>query len=184
MSNQELQPRLSEKLQAAAASYQDAHVIHHCAACTKPCCALDALVLDLNWKQVKVFWQLEEARAAFDGRLASGTGPEEIRAANGRYYVHRKPCPAYDLTQRNCRVYNQPIKPAGCSDFPVYEDGGCLIADLRCEAVNIEALTDWIARALGPEYRIIQSADRDFPFLVSLSLRKSGAKRAPTRGRR
>lgn len=163
-------------LEQAAASYQEAHVIKHCAVCTQPCCRLDKLVLELNWQQVKVFWRLEESRAAFDRRLASGQGPEEIREGNGLYYAHRKPCPAYDQTLRTCRVYDQPVKPLGCSDFPVYTDGDRVIADLRCEAVDLDVLTEWMAGAVGPEFRIVRSADRDFPFLVSLSLRRLGSK--------
>lgn len=168
---------LATALQAAAASYQEAHVIPHCTACAKPCCRLESLVLELNWKQVKVFWRLDESRAAFDRRLAAGRGPEEIRAGNGLYYAHRKPCPAYDETQRGCRVYGQAIKPAGCSDFPVYEDGDRIIADLRCEAVDIDVLAAWMGEALGPAYRIVRSADPDFPFLVSLTLRRTGTRR-------
>lgn len=167
----------AETLQAAAAAYQTAHVIDHCASCSKPCCRLDALVLELNWKQVKVFWRLEESRTAFDRRLASGQGPEEIRAGgDGLYYAHRKACPAYDETGRGCRVYDQPIKPAGCTDFPVYEDGDRVMADLRCEAVDIDVLADWIARAVGPEFRVVRSADKDFPFLVSLFVKRAGDK--------
>jgi len=167
---------LAAALQTAADSYQRAHVIEHCAVCANPCCRLDSLVLELNWKQVKVFWQLDESRAAFDRRLASGKGPEEIRAADGLYFAHRKVCPAYDETQQSCRVYDQPIKPVGCSDFPVYADGDCLTADLRCEAVDIDTLSAWVVDALGPETRVVQSADRDFPFLVSLSVKRRGAK--------
>lgn len=155
-------------LQAAASAYQAAKVIHHCAVCESPCCRLDTHVLELEWQQVKVFWQLAESRQQFDKRLASGKGPEEIRAAGGRYFAHRKPCPAYDEAGHSCRVYDQAIKPAGCSDYPVYGDGDCLIADLRCEAVDIKQLVDWIAHAAGPGYRIQQSADREFPFLVTL----------------
>jgi len=64
----------------------------------------------------------------------------------------------------------------GCSDFPVYADGDCLTADLRCEAVDIDTLSAWVVDALGPETRVVQSADRDFPFLVSLSVKRRGAK--------
>lgn len=123
-----------------------------------------------------MFWRLEESRTAFDRQLSSGKGPEEIRAGNGLYYIHHKACPAYDETHRSCRVYDQTLKPAGCTDYPVYGDGDCVIADLRCEAVDLDVLTAWIARAVGPEFRIIQSADKDFPFLISLSIRKLGAK--------
>ena len=159
-------------LAAAAAAYQAAAVIPHCAQCTKPCCHLDPLVLELEWKQLKALWQLAESRPAFDRRLASGQGPEEIRAGNGLYYAHRKVCPAYDETGRSCRIYGSELKPAGCSDFPVYEDRGEIIADLRCEAVDLKALAAAIGRAVGPEFRIIQSADKEFPFLVTLSVKK------------
>lgn len=187
MSTKEFRRFLAEKLQAATTSYQDAHVIHRCARCANPCCRLDTHVLELNWKQVKVFWRLEESRTAFDKRLSSGKGPEEIRAGDGLYYIHRKVCPAYDETHRSCRVYDQALKPTGCTDYPVYEDGDCIIADLRCEAVDIDVLTAWIARAVGPEFRVVQSADKDFPFLVSLSVkrlstrRKSGEQRSGSR---
>ncbi|MBP5987572.1 MAG: YkgJ family cysteine cluster protein [Azonexus sp.] len=166
--------RLAKELAAALADYQAAEVIPHCAVCTRPCCKLDTLVLELEWKQVKILWKLDESRPAFDRRLASGKGPEEIREGDGLYYIHSKPCPAYDETGHACRIYGQEIKPAGCSDFPVYEDQGSVIADLRCEAVDIKALTAWIARTLGPEYRIVQTADEEFPFLVTLSVRRAG----------
>jgi Fe-S-cluster containining protein len=175
MSTRESRRRLATELAAAAAAYQDAAVIPHCPSCAKPCCRLDKLVLELEWKQVKVFWQLDESRKVFDRRLASGQGPVEIRAGNGLYYAHQKPCPAYDDTGSSCRVYGQDIKPVGCSDFPVYEDQGDVIADLRCEAVDIDALRAWIARALGPGWRLVQTADEEFPFLVTLAVRKAPA---------
>ncbi len=74
-------------------------------------------------------------------------------------------------------VYEKELKPAGCSDFPVYEDGSSVVADLRCEAVDIEALTAWMGRAVGPEFRIVQSADREFPFLVTLSVKRLSGRR-------
>ena len=148
-------------------------------------CRLDALVLELEWKQVKTLWKISEARTAFDRRLASGTGPVEIRESEGLYFVHSKPCPAYVEASGSCSIYGQELKPLGCSDFPVYEDGGSIMADLRCEAVDIEALTAWISRSLGPEFRIVRSADRDFPFLITLSVRPAGgAKPAGKRPRR
>lgn len=183
MSAGERRQRLSEILRAAAASYQVAHVIDHCRVCAHPCCRLDTHVLELNWQQVKVFWHLDESRAAFDRRLASGKGPREIRAGDGRYFAHQKVCPAYDEAGHACRVYDQAIKPAGCTDYPVYEDGDCLIADLRCEAVDIDVLTDWIARAVGSGFRVVRSADRDFPFLVTLTVRRAGGKPASSRAR-
>jgi Fe-S-cluster containining protein len=175
---------LASELSDIADAYQAASVIPHCAVCARPCCKLDALVLELEWKQIKTLWRIEDARAVFDRKLASGKGPVEIRAGNGLYYVHSKPCPAYDEAGHACTVYGQAIKPAGCSDFPVYEDEGSVMADLRCEAVDLSALVAEIARTVGPEYRVVESADRDFPFLVTLSLkRKSGASAPGKRAR-
>ena len=152
-------------------------MIPHCTRCTRPCCKLDALVLDLEWRQVKTLWRIEEARQDFDRRLRAGQGPSEIREAQGRYYVHTKPCPAYDQEAGTCRVYGQDVKPAGCSDFPVYEDEGEVIADLRCEAVDLDALCEHLRTAAGPAYRLQQRADPDFPFLVTLSLKKAAPRR-------
>lgn len=163
-------------LQAAAAAYQDSQVIPHCPSCSRPCCRLDQQALELTWKQLKVIWMIDESRTAFDQRLAAGQGPEEIRAGNGRYYAYQKTCPAYDEAQGTCRVYNQPAKPVGCSDFPVYRDADAVIADLRCEAVDVEALVAELAKAAGPGYRVVREADREFPFLVTLLLRKQKAK--------
>lgn len=177
MSRTSRPPLAAKTLAAAVDAYQRTTVIPHCPECTKPCCRLDVLVLELEWKQIKSFWRIEESRAAFDKRLAAGAGPEEIRAANDLYYAHSKPCPAYDQTQHNCKVYNQDIKPRGCTDFPVYQDEGSVIADLRCEAVDIGALTAAIERSLGHGYRVVPSADKDFPFLVTLAVKKAGAKR-------
>lgn len=173
---------LGKELAAAAAAYQTADVIPHCAVCAQPCCKLDTLVLELEWKQIKSFWRLEESRPGFDKRLSSGQGPVEIRAGDdGLYYVHSKPCPAYDEAGHACTIYGQELKPLGCSDFPVYEDQGSVVADLRCEAVNLEALTAWIARSVGPEFRIIQTADREFPFLVTLSVRRVSGAASPNK---
>lgn len=169
--------RLATDLAAAAADYQAAKVIPHCTQCAKPCCKLDVLVLEVEWKQIKTLWKLDESRAAFDQRLSSGNGPVEIRESEGLYFVHSKPCPAYDAAGGSCKIYGQDLKPVGCSDFPVYEDSGSIMADLRCEAVDIAALTAWIASTLGPEVRIVQSADREFPFLVTLSVKSSRNKR-------
>ncbi len=168
---------LATELAAAAAAYQTADVIPHCTQCAKPCCKLDALVLEMEWKQIKTLWKISDSRAVFDKRLAAGEGPQEIRESEGLYFVHSKPCPAYDQAGGSCQIYGQALKPVGCSDFPVYEDRGSIMADLRCEAVDLKALTARLARTLGPDVRIVQSADREFPFLVTLSVRSSGSKR-------
>lgn len=162
--------RLEKKLAAAAAAYQAAVVNPHCAQCVSPCCRLDPLVLELDWLRLKALWQIDESRTSFDKRLAAGKGPVEIRAMDGTYYAHRKVCPAYDAKGRACRVYDQAVKPPGCTDFPVYADQDCVIADLRCEAVNLTALTDQISRGIGNTFCIVRSADAAFPFLVTLSV--------------
>jgi Fe-S-cluster containining protein len=177
MSSRESRRLLAKELAAAAAAYQVAVVIPHCAECSKPCCRLDPLVLELDWKQLKTLWQIEESRTAFDRRLCSGKGPEEIRVGDGLYFAHGKACPAYDETGRSCRVYGQEIKPVGCSDFPVYEDRSSVVADLRCEAVDLDALIAWMAHAVGPEFRIVHSANEEFPFLVTLSVQRVAGRR-------
>jgi hypothetical protein len=116
------------------------------------------------------------------GGYALAKGPEEIRAGDGLYFAHGKACPAYDETGRSCRVYGQEIKPLGCSDFPVYEDRGSVIADLRCEAVDLKALATWMARSVGRGFRIVQSADEEFPFLVSLSVKRVAGQRCASAG--
>jgi len=171
MSQQSPRHRLAKELATAATAYQSSAVIPHCPSCAKPCCKLDKLVLELDWAQVKGLWQLEESRKEFDKRLAAGRGPIEIRPANGLYYAHSRPCPAFDASV-GCTVYTTALKPVGCSDFPVYENEGEIMADLRCEAVDIEALKLALTRDLGPDTRIKQSADRDFPFLVTLTVKR------------
>lgn len=172
MSRRESRRLLAQELAAAAAAYQAAVVIPHCAECSKPCCRLDPLVLELDWKQLKTIWLIEESRPAFDRKLSAGKGPNEIRAGNGLYFAHGRACPAYDQTGHSCRVYGLEVKPAGCSDFPVYEDGSCVVADLRCEAVDLDALIVGMARALGPEFGIAHSANEEFPFLITLFVRR------------
>lgn len=168
-------PSLAQQLALAAARYQETAIVPHCARCTASCCRLDPLVLELEWKQVKAFWRLDESRAAFDRRLAAGRGPAEIRAMDGAYFAHGKPCPAYDAARGVCRVYAQTLKPRGCTDFPIYEDGGQVIADLRCEAVDLDALAAWLAHSVGPGRRVVRTADAEFPFVVTLSAPRSDA---------
>lgn len=171
MSKQSPRQRLAKELATAAATYQTSAVIPHCPSCAAPCCKLDKLVLELDWAQTKGLWRLEESRKEFDKRLAAGRGPIEIRPANGLYYAHSRPCPAFDAAV-GCTVYTTPLKPVGCSDFPVYENEGEIMADLRCEAVDLEALKASLAQNLGPDLQIRQRADRDFPFLVTLAVKK------------
>jgi hypothetical protein len=90
ISSRESRRLLAKELAAAAATYQVDVVIPHCAECTKPCCPLDPLVLELDWKQLKSIWQIEESRKYFDRRLCSCKGPEEIRAGDGLDYANEE----------------------------------------------------------------------------------------------
>jgi hypothetical protein len=127
-------------------------------------------VLELTWSRLKGLWGLGGSRARFDRHLARGEGPPEIRPQEGLYYAYGRPCPAY--RDQRCSVYGTPLKPPGCSDFPVYEEEGVLVADLRCEAVDLPALEAELARALGPSWAVARSENPDFPFLVTLRPRK------------
>lgn len=167
-----LSSKLADQLAQAAADYQNETVIPHCPTCGKPCCKLDSLVLEMDWRELKTIWQIKESRKEFDQHLAEGNGPEEIRPANGFYYAHKKICPAYAPAEGGCRVYNQDVKPPGCSDFPVYENEGELMVDLRCEAVDVEALAEKVAQAVGAEYRLVKTVDEQFSFLVTFGMER------------
>lgn len=138
----------------------------HCTRCRKPCCRLETLVLELTWTRLKGLWGVAGPKAAFDRALARGDGPPEIRPQEGLYYAHGRVCPAY--VGGRCAVYGTPLKPPGCSDFPVYEEDGALVADLRCEAVDLPALEADLARALGPGWPVVRTENPEFPFLVTL----------------
>jgi hypothetical protein len=128
-------------------------------------------VLELTWARLRGLWGVTTSRAAFDRALARGAGPPEIRPQDGLYYAHGRVCPAY--RGGRCAVYATRLKPPGCSDFPVYEEDGALVADLRCEAVDLSALEADLARALGPDFRVARAENPDFPFLVTLKPAKA-----------
>ena len=110
---------LADELAAAAAAYQAAAIIPHCVECSKPCCRLDPLVLELDWKQLRALWRIEESRAAFDRQLCSGKGPAEIGPGMG-------------------------------STTPMAKSA-----------------------AVGPEFLVGHSTNKEFAFLVTLSVRKA-----------
>lgn len=155
---------------AVARRHQARAVAPHCARCRKPCCRLETLVLELTWARLRGIWGVSGSRAAFDRALAWGEGPPEIRPRDGLYYAHGRACPAY--RRGRCAVYGTRLKPPGCSDFPVYEEEGVLVADLRCEAVDPAALEAELARVLGPGAAVTRTENPDFPFLVTLRPRR------------
>lgn len=150
--------RIAREIQAEA-------VLPHCDRCRRPCCRLETLVLELDWRRLRALWGLRSSRREFDAALARGEGPPEIRPQDGLYYAHRRVCPAY--RERRCAVYDSPLKPTGCDDFPLYEEDGGLRADLRCEALDADRVEAAVRRALPPGFRVRRRADPDFPFLVT-----------------
>lgn len=161
--------RLSAIFREVARTYQARAVVPHCPVCRKACCRLDQLVLELDWSRLRLLWDLNVSRRAFDAALERGEGPAEIRAQEGLYYVHGRVCPAY--RRRRCSVYGSRLKPPGCEDFPVYEQDGALVADLRCEAVELDALEASLRRAFGIQVRLTAHENLEFPFLVSFRAR-------------
>jgi len=128
-------------------------------------------VLELTWKRLQGLWNLSVPRRVFDLGLRRGEGPPEIRARDGLYYAHGRVCPAYRGGE--CSVYGSWLKPPGCSDFPLYEEDGGLVADLRCEAVDLEEVEEELRRALGPGNRVERCPNPEFPFLVTMKARRS-----------
>lgn len=161
-------------LAQAAATYQERAVIPHCRVCARPCCKLEDLVLDLDWRRARALYQIKGTRGAFDRALHDGSGPTDIKEAHGRYYAHGKPCPAYDDVTKGCRVYGTDTKPEGCSDFPVYRDGDVVTADLRCEAVDVDALARHLEAETGRP--LVCEVDRQFSFFVSFKPARTNAK--------
>jgi Fe-S-cluster containining protein len=154
------------KLRAAVDDHQARVIIPHCAVCTKPCCALDELVLELDWRRARTLYQIKGTRSAFDQRVHEGSGPPELKEARGLYYAHSKPCPAY--VDRKCAVYGTDIKPPGCSDFPLYVDGDAVTADRRCEAVDIHAIQRDLENAMGRQLE--RTIDPHHPMFVTFDV--------------
>jgi len=150
----------------AARAVQQEVVLPHCPLCERPCCLLDRVVVEFTWEQVRALWNVRGPRRAFDRALRQGRGPPELREQEGLYYAHTQPCPAF--RQGRCAVYGTPLKPMGCTEFPVYPDRGGLRVDLRCEAVDLEAVEARIRSVVGPCPEIRRVEDPRFPFLVLL----------------
>lgn len=154
-----------DQLRRAAAEIQRTSIVPHCPVCTKPCCKLDELVLDLAWREARALYQITKSRRDFDAALADGSGPAHIKEHAGRYYAHGAPCPAYDTETTLCRVYGTDVKPQGCTDFPVYLDGDAVTADRRCEAVDVDAVERALVAAV-PRARLRRVRDAQFPEML------------------
>lgn len=143
-------------LQAAKAFEADV-VVPHCVRCARPCCGLSDVVLELSFAQTQRLYSITSSKKDFDAAL-----PSMIKKQGDRYYAHGEPCPAYGADKR-CGVYSTSTKPQSCSDFPVYDDGDAVTADLRCEAVrdNLAELRKRLrAVAAG---RLVEERDPDHP---------------------
>lgn len=156
------------KMRQAVDAIQAASIIPHCPVCTKPCCNLDELVLEMEWKSAQALFQIKGTRAAFDQQLHEGEGPPDLKEHHGRYYAHTRPCRAY--VDKKCSVYGTDKKPEGCSDFPLYVDGDAVTADRRCEAVDVDAIHAALEERLGR--RVTRSVDDQFDFFVTFDLAK------------
>lgn len=154
-------------LARAAADWQARHVILHCALCLEPCCRLNTVVLELDWRRLCALYRIDEPQRAFDARLAAGKGPEHIRKQGDRYFAHGRPCPAFDEESHRCAVYGTVDKPPSCTEFPVYLDGDAVTADRRCEAVDVASLRSQLEQAMGAP--LAEKPDVEFPELVSLA---------------
>lgn len=172
---------LLDAFEARATAFQNDVVIPHCSVCSRPCCALTDVVLDLSFTEVHTLYRIGGRTTAKNKREFDQRLPPTVRRQDGRYYAHGEPCPAYDVTGHACTVYGTPKKPQGCSDFPLYADGDGLTADLRCEAIAAartqlqpllqQAVDDVAAGAVV----VVEEADDAFPdFFVRFVLEPRG----------
>lgn len=67
-----------------------------------------------------------------------------------------------------CSAQGTPLKPPGYKDVPVSQWGGALVADLRCEAVDIEVLEAEVQSTLDLRSGLQRRRNPEFPFLVTL----------------
>jgi hypothetical protein len=149
------------RLVQAAKAWERAHVLPHCAVCSAPCCALETVVLDLDWPRVQKLYKIGKNQRAFDAAL-----PPMLKKQGDLYYAHKAPCPAYQ--DKKCTVYDSALKPPSCSDFPIYRDGDAVTADRRCEAVDVDALERALS-AVAPVRRQVNDAHPVFVSFVPVT---------------
>jgi Fe-S-cluster containining protein len=131
------------RLEAAAKQWERNVVIPHCAVCTRPCCALTDVVLDLSAAEAETLYRITPSSPQL---------PATVQASGGRFYAHGAPCPAFATSTQRCTIYDTGRKPKGCADFPVYANDDVVTADTRCEAVaaHLAGLEDALFDALVP----------------------------------
>lgn len=159
-----------QRLDQLASEYQRQHVIPHCASCSRPCCMLTDVVLEFEWPHYVSIYNIDVPQREFDKSLRDGSGPQDVRKMDGIYYTHGAPCPGYDLQTKTCKLYGSELKPENCSDFPVYRDGNILVADTRCEAVDVATFLRHLQQAL-PDIEMHNVPDDEFPVINRISFR-------------
>ncbi|OGT20999.1 MAG: hypothetical protein A2V90_08675 [Gammaproteobacteria bacterium RBG_16_57_12] len=132
------------------------------------------VVLEFDWAHLAALYKIDISRKEFDRRLREAGEPHYIRKMRGRYFAHGSPCPAYDSQGKGCRVYGTALKPDNCSDFPVYFDGDEIVADTRCEAMNVQELLNYLHPAVS-ELELHHAVDRDFPVINRITFSKRRA---------
>jgi Fe-S-cluster containining protein len=162
------------QLRKVLRTHQATHIIPHCPTCSRPCCALTDVVLDLSFTQLQKLYQITSTKRQLDAAVDAGRGPSWLKRAHGRYYTHEEPCPAYTTdaanpSHKHCAVYGTDAKPNGCDDFPLYVDGDVVVADRRCEAMNIDVLRAEL-RAAGLSSTLMA---QEFDELVNLRIGKA-----------
>ncbi len=143
------------RLVQAAKTFEADVVIPHCAQCSRPCCGLTDVVLDLGQREALALYQIQKGRPL----------PAALRRQGPRYYAHGAPCPAFDTSSHRCGVYDTDVKPQGCSDFPIYADDDVITIDLRCEAIAAaqQRFEDALVSTLNDDETLAISVDVDHP---------------------
>lgn len=159
-----------QRLEQLASEFQKRYVIPHCASCSRPCCMLTDVVLEFEWPHFVSIYNIDASQREFDKALRDGSGPRYVRKMDGIYYMHGSPCPGYDQQAKTCKLYGSDLKPENCSDFPVYRDGDVLVADARCEAVDITDLLRYLRQAL-PDFEMRNVPDAEFPVINRIFIR-------------
>lgn len=152
------------RIKTTLAQYQEQVIICHCKSCQRPCCKLTDVVLEFDWRRLKRFYTIDVSQKAFDYGLRHEQIPEYIRKQDGLYYAHGSPCPAYNIERHQCRYYSNSLKPQNCTDFPVYLDGGTVVADTRCEALDVNDLLHAL-RSNNTDRKFSTGQHPEFPML-------------------
>jgi Fe-S-cluster containining protein len=154
-------------------AYEARVVIPHCPSCSRPCCALETVVLEMTWPQAQQLYQIKGTKQAFLQALHDGEAApalqQHLKESHGKLFAHGAPCPAY-RADKSCGVYGTAHKPSACGEFPIYADGDdALTVDLRCEAIDLQVLDEELQ---PPRGTLTRHANAQFPFLVTYQVKR------------